>query len=197
MRTLTTLLLSTCFLLPCSYRDAAGQNLSIESRNGSQKITLNHRGISSFNIETRGKMELTDDDKDVKSMSSDGYLEINKTVFGNRRTLIVTPQGNGLKREYYEGRTLVAFEPEGRKWMNEVMPELVRSTTIGAESRVVRFYRKGGTKAVLDEIRIIESDYVKVRYANLLMEQNVTASDYASIVEFCDSNARDQSANGG
>src|SRR5271154_1614071 len=62
-------------------------------------------GYSSFNVEVRGQIELTDDDKDIKSMSSDGYLEVTKTVFGSRRALVITPQGNSLKREYYEGRT--------------------------------------------------------------------------------------------
>ena len=182
MKALTIVILSTCLLLPGCYHEAAGQGVNVQYGSGNRNTIWNRGGISNFNVETRGKIELTDDDKDVKSMSPDAYLEVNKTVFGSKRTLIVTPLGNGLKKEYYEGRTLVAFEPEGRKWMGEVLPELVRSTTIGAESRVARFFRQGSTKAVLDEIRIIESDYVKVRYANLLMEQNVPVADYASVV---------------
>src|SRR5882672_11048244 len=114
-------------------RSAKGQetSVSVSTKRDSEKTVWNHsNGMSSFNVEIRGKIELTDDDKDIKSMSSDGYLEINKTAFGSKRTLIVTPQGNALKREYYEGRTAVPFEPEGRKWMSEILPELVRTTTI-------------------------------------------------------------------
>ena len=135
---------------------AIGQDISIFSKNDNQKIVFNRGGLSSFNVETRGKIELSDDDKDIKSMSPDGYLEITKTVFGSKRTIVVSPQGNGLKREYYEGRTAVAFEPEGRKWLSEILPEILRSTTIGAESRVNRFYKQGGTKGVLDEITKLE-----------------------------------------
>ena len=139
-------------------------------------------GVSSFNVEMRGKIEVTDDDKDIKSISSDGYLEINKVTFGSRRTIIITPEGNGLKREYYEGREKLPFEPEGRKWLSEILPELLRSTTIGAESRVNRYYKKGGTNVVLSEINAIESDYVKAHYANILMGLNLPASDYPDII---------------
>ncbi len=148
------------------------------------KTVIRHsNGFNSFNVETRGKIELTDDDRDIKSMSPDGYLEITKTVFGSRRTLVITPQANGLKREYYEGRTSIPYEPEGRKWLAEIMPELIRSTTIGAESRVNRFYRQGGTNAVLREIAAMESDYVRYHYAKVLMNvPSITTKDYATII---------------
>lgn len=171
----------TLLFIACQLAPAYGQNLSISSKNGSTRTVYNRGGISSFNVETRGKFEVTDDDKDIKSMSPDGYLEINKTVFGSKRTIVVTPQGSGLKKEYYEGRTLVPFEPEGRKWLGEILPEIVRSTTIAAEGRVNRFYRQGGSKAVIDEIRIIESDYVKVHYANILMSLPLPATEFGAI----------------
>jgi hypothetical protein len=175
--------LSLIFLIAITGHFAAGQVISVRSTGNNEKTVWNHsNGISNFNVEVRGKIELTDDDKDIKSISSDGYLEINKTVFGSRRTLIVTPQGNSLKREYYESRTSMPFEPEGRKWMNEILPELVRSTTIGAEGRVNRFFKQGGANAVLGEINRLESDYVKAHYANLLMGLNVPAKDYATII---------------
>lgn len=127
-------------LLTTTVVEHYGQDTNIHDRN---KIVIRNRsGFSSFDVEVRGKVELTDDDKDIKSMSPDGYLEVRKTVFGSRRALVISPDGGGLKKEYYEGRTKVAFEPAGRQWMAEILPELVRSTTIGAESRVERFFKK-------------------------------------------------------
>lgn len=158
------------------------QDVSVYSSNNDSKVRYRFSSaLSDFNVESRGKFELTDDDKDIKSMSADGYLEITKTVFGSRRSIVITPQGNTLKKEYYEGRTAVAYEPEGRKWLSEVLPELVRSTTIGAESRVNRFYRQGGSKTVMEEITRIKSDYVKAHYANLLMGLPVPAKEYPTI----------------
>lgn len=157
------------------------RNESYSSNNDSRVKFRHSNGMTNFNVESRGKFELTDDDRDIKSMSSDGYLEITKTVFGSKRSVIISPQAGKMKYEYFEGRTQVAFEPDGRKWLSEILPELVRSTTIGAESRVNRFYRLNGTKGVLDEISKIESDYVKAHYANLLMDLPVPSKDYSTI----------------
>ena len=115
-------------------------------------------------------------------LKSKGYLEIKKTVFGSRRSLVIKPQGNSLKREYYEGRKLIPFEPDGRKWMAEIMPELVRSTTIGAETRVNRFYKSGGVNAVLGEVEKLESDHVKAHYTKILVGLGIQPRDYATIV---------------
>lgn len=161
---------------------SSGQSISVQSRNGTQKTTYNRGGMSSFSVETRGKMEVTDDDKDIKSMSADGYLEITKTVFGSKRTIVISPTSNGLKKEYYEGRSLVPFEPEGRKWLGEILPEILRATTIAAESRVNRIYRTSGVNGVLQEIRIIESDYVRAAYANYLVRLNQPAQNLPVIV---------------
>src|SRR5258708_19605796 len=156
--------------------------LEITSSSRNSRFTISHNGISNFNVEMRGKIQLTDDDKDIKSISSDGYLEITRVTFGSRRSIVMTPEGNGIKREYYEGRDKMDFEKEGRKWLSEILAELVRTTTIAADSRVNRFFKQGGTSAVLSEIGKLESDYVKSAYANLLMKQNVQAKDYPQII---------------
>lgn len=152
------------------------------SGNGSKITYKNTNGLNSFNIEVRGKIEVTDDDRDIKSISSDGYLEITKTSFGSRRTIKITAEGNSLKREYYEGRTQLPYEPEGRKWLSEILPEVVRTTTIAAESRVNRFYRKGGVPAVLNEIGALEGDYMRAHYANLLLKLPLTPKDHPAII---------------
>lgn len=156
--------------------------LEITTSNKTSRMTINENGFSNFNVEMRGKIDLTDDDKDIKSISPDGYLEITKVTFGSRRSIVITPQENGVKREYYEGREKMDFEKEGRKWLGEILPELVRTTTIAAEGRVNRFYKQGGSTAVLNEIGKLDSDHVKSAYANLLMKQNVAAKDYPLII---------------
>jgi hypothetical protein len=158
------------------------QESTVFSSSRSSKTTYKHsNGVSSFSVEIRGKIELTDNDEDIKSMSPDGYLEVTKTVFGSKRSIVITPQANGLKREYYEGRSSVPYEPEGHKWFSEILPELVRSTTIGAESRVNRFYKQGGSSSVVSEIKRLDGDHVKAHYASLLMKLNIPVSEYGAI----------------
>src|SRR5688572_21747625 len=94
------------------------------SGNDSKISYKNSDGFNSFNIEVRGTIEVTDDDRDIKSISPDGYLEITKTTFGSKRTIKISAEGSTVKREYYDGRTLVSYEPEGRKWLSEILPEV-------------------------------------------------------------------------
>ncbi|HCM74991.1 MAG TPA: hypothetical protein DIS90_01320 [Cytophagales bacterium] len=176
-------ILSALFIIVLTI-DHFGQEAKVWVQRDDNKIVIrNNNGLSSFDVELRGKIVLTDDDKDIKSMSPDGYLEVKKTVFGSRRTLIVMPEGNGLRKDYYEGRTKIAFEPSGRAWMAEILPELVRTTTIGAEGRVERFFKKGGPTAVLNEIDNLGSNYVKAKYADILMKESVNPRDYARIID--------------
>jgi hypothetical protein len=183
MNTLHIRLTTLICLLSIGAVMAQSTSTTISKNDG--KMTIRHNnGFQDFQVEMRGKMEISDDDKDIKSMSPDGYLEITKTTFGSRRTLVITSQGGNLKREYYEGRTSMPWEPEGRKWLAEIMPELLRSTTIGAESRVNRFYKQGGVNRVLSEITALESDYVAQHYADLLMKiSGVSQKDYPSIIK--------------
>jgi hypothetical protein len=140
--------------------------------------------VSDFNIECRGKIEVTDDDKDIKGISDDGYLEINKTVFGSKRTIIIESQGGGkIKKEYYEGRTKMDWETNGKAWLSEILPELVRSSTIGAEGRVNRFFKLGGATAVINEIGELSGDYTKGHYAKLLFTKNIPVADLPKVID--------------
>ncbi len=152
------------------------------SRNDSKTTYRSSDAFNSFNIEIRGTIEVSDDDRDIISMSNDGYFEVTKTSFGTRRTIKITREGSVLIKRYYEGRTEINFDPEGRKWLSEVLPEVVRTTSIAADSRVNRFFAKGGTQAVLNEIEAIKSDHVKSHYARLLMKKPVLEKDYEAVV---------------
>ena len=142
----------------------------------------NNSVLQDFNVEYRGDIELTDDDKDIKSISPGGFLEISKTTFGNRREIIIRESGGQLVREYYEGRTKVPFDPNGKAWLGDILPDLVRSTGIAARSRVNRFYKKSGVNGVMDEIEIIRSDYVKQIYAKELYQLPLTNAELASTI---------------
>ena len=138
----------------------------------------NSTGLLNFNIEHRGKIEVTDDDKDIKSISNDGYLEITKTVFGSKRSIKIESQGSGrLSKEYYEGRNKMDWDPHGKNWLSEILPEIVRSTTLAAEGRVDRIYGKNGSAGVLEELSELKSDFTRAHYAKLLLAKNIPSSE--------------------
>ena len=131
------------------------------------------KGSNKLDVEYDGRIEFTDDDKAIKSISRGGYLRIRSVSFGNRREILAEPNSDGtINYEYYEGRRRADFDAEGKEWLADVLLEVIRTTGIGAEGRVARFYKKGGVDAVLSEIDDIRSDYVSHIYLKVLLDEH-------------------------
>jgi len=173
------------FLLTPGLAQEASASLVKQSEETDGK-THRHKtsfGVYDFNVEYRGKIEISDDDQDIISLSDGGFVEISKTVFGSKRSIIMESLGGGkLKKEYYEGRTKMQWEPDGRKWLSEILPSIVRSTALGAESRINRYYKQGGVSAVMAEISRLEGDYTRYQYGKLLLEKEIVANELPSII---------------
>ena len=109
--------------------------------------------FSAYEIEYKGKIIVTADDKNIESISPDGYLKISKSSFGNSRTIEITSDSKGnLTKKYLDGRKEVAFNPDGQEWLEEILIDVIRKTGIGGKERIMRIYNKGGVRAVLNEI---------------------------------------------
>ena len=151
--------------------------------NGSTKIRYKSK-TNNFELEFKGDITISNDDKDIVGISKGGFIEIRKSSFGNRRRIVIEANSNGqLTKSYYVGRSEKNYNTEGKAWLAEILPEVVRTTTIGAESRVKRFYTKGGAAAVLSEIGNIKSDYVKSAYFKLLLKNKLSTSELVSLIK--------------
>lgn len=181
------IIITLIFLVLCQYT-LQSQSITTTKRGNKVSIkskgTHRHSGIfTDYTIEYEGDFVLSDDDTDVISVSRGGYLEISKTTFGSKRkVLIENGSGGKLEKTYYVGRKETPYDPEGKKWLAEVLPEIVRSTGIAAKSRVDRFYKKGGVSAVLDEIEELKGSYVKAMYAKILLDKDNLSGDELSNV---------------
>ncbi len=106
-----------------------------------------------FDLKYKGIIEVSNDDKMINSISPGGFVEINKTSFGNNRRLFIHADNTGtLTYEYYVGKSKTSFEPEGKKWLAEILPDIVKNSDLGIESRIRRIYNQKGLNAVLEEI---------------------------------------------
>ena len=111
-----------------------------------------------FDLKYKGIIEITEDNKMITGISADGFVEINKTAFGNNRRLFIHADDKGtITYEYYVGKTETAFNPEGKKWLAEILPDIVKRSDLGVESRVRHLYQKKGLRAVLDAIEDLPS----------------------------------------
>ena len=126
-----------------------------------------------FEVNYRGDIEFADDDSDVSRMSPGGYLRIKDgRRFGTDNSVeFRAGSGGAIERRFWVSGQERPFDPEGRKWLAEVLPKFIRQSGIGAKSRVARFMKSGGAPAVLAEISRIEGSWAKRVYFTELFNQ--------------------------
>ncbi len=178
-------LLLVGFLLAPDTTAAQRRSTSVNiKRDGKTTISIKNGFGNNFSIEYKGDITLSDDDTDIVAISPGGYMEIRKSAFGNRRRIFIEPENSGkLVKKYYVGGSQRSFDAEGKKWLAEILLEVVRTTTLGAEKRVNRLYKKGGYYQVLKEVDKIYSDYVQAKYIKLLLDKNLDEKGLIATLE--------------
>ncbi|HXJ40056.1 MAG TPA: hypothetical protein VNH18_12335, partial [Bryobacteraceae bacterium] len=131
-------------------------------------------GSRRLEVSARGTVEFTDDDRDVKSLSPDGYFRIEENyllLFSGRR-YEVTADGTGrLTRTYFDHDRAKPLDGQGQAWLMGIMPEVIRKTGLGAVPRLQRILKQGGPSAVLSEISRIRDDEPKRIYLQELINR--------------------------
>ena len=75
------------------------------------------------------------------------------------------------------------WDPEGRQWLADRLPSLVRRSGLAVESRTRRILSTSGVNGVLEEITLLESDYVRrLYYRELLRTGSLDAATVARVV---------------
>lgn len=130
-----------------------------------------------FTVAVRGTIELTDDDRDVSRLSPDGSLTIaegdwlRRWFLGGRR-VVLRARGDGtIERQFFSAGRERPYDPEGARWLADVLPRLVRATGLAADARVARILRTEGVTGVLADISRLDTDHVRVTYFVSLIEQ--------------------------
>lgn len=185
IRMSTLLLIFSLMSLPVSWTQSTTSTVrafSVTEEDNKHEITIKRDG-STFNVQINGYITLSDDDRDVVAISDGGYLRISKSAFGSKRRIQIEASRSGqLTKKYFVGWRERDYEPEGRQWLSEVLPEVVRSSGVGAEDRVNRIYERGGMNALASEIGRLESDYVKALYIELAMCKKLSQSEMNQLV---------------
>jgi hypothetical protein len=117
----------------------------------------NNDSFENFEVEYKGKIVVTNDDKDILSISPGGFFTITKSSFGNKRKIYISADNNGrLTKEYFEGKSKKDFNKDGKEWLSDILPDLVLQTGISAEERIERLARKSFL-AVLNELEKLDN----------------------------------------
>jgi len=129
-------------------------------------------GWTSLSVKVDGAIEFTDDDRDVKSLSPGGHFRVEEGTWLSGRAYDVKADSAGnLTKTYSVGWSAKPLDPEGRAWLDRLLPQMIRDSAIGAGPRVMRILRQGGPQAVITEIGLIHSDGSKRIYLEQLFSQ--------------------------
>ena len=113
-------------------------------------ITRNSNwNLEKLKISTNGELTFNDNYTDIIEVSDDGYLKISMVSFGMKRKLYVSSDEGRVVYRYFEGSKEISFEPKGREWMKEILPDVIRNSGIDLENRVNKMYQKKGVTAIV------------------------------------------------
>ena len=124
-------------------------------RHGPREVTVN----------ILGDVEFADDDRDVKRLSSDGYLLIEESVLLDSKAVEFSlGPGDAVRRRVLFNGEEAPFDSEAQTWLTRILPEVLRQTGIGAAERAARILDTQGFEAFLDEVLNLPRDRVVARY---------------------------------
>lgn len=157
----------------------ARNSISITSHNGSHEMrVIIDDDRHDLSLDAKGKIEFTADETDIASLSAGGTATLEEKRDGTTRRVEFAERDGKLERRYFVDRREQPFDAGGRTWLAALLPDLIRESGFGADTRVQRIYANGGAKAVLAEIDRIHSDYVRGLYLGLLVKEGpLSAAD--------------------
>ena len=180
-------LLTVMVMVGIVFSSQAQYTTSTINKNG--KSTFKMENIADgYKVEYRGEFKLSDDDTDITSVSRGGYIEISKSSFGRSRKVKIEADGDELIRQYYIGFLERDYDPEGKEWLAEIIPELIRYTTLAAEYRVDRIYANKGASGLIKDIKLMKGDHVTTTYLSLAFQKDLTDQELSQFLTLIGNN---------
>jgi hypothetical protein len=142
----------------------------------------------SSRVEVRytGAIAVSDDDRDILEITPRDYLSIIEEGFGFGVAKKLELRGRAdktIERKYIVDGRETPYEPEGKAWLEEMLPDVVRRSGLAAQARLERILKAQGVAGVLAEISLLESDFVKRVYFSILFEKaNLAGADLAQAI---------------
>ena len=118
-------------------------------------------------VNIRGQIGFNENEDDVVSLSR--AAEIVQTAGGLVRRIEFTPTAQGVTRLYSVNGSPAVLDAEGRAWLAQVIPQVLREAGLDTANRVNRLLAKGGVALVLNDIERIQSDFARSRYLQHLV----------------------------
>ena len=176
-------------LPPCDRkagRDDGSHTNLINSENGSKSWVVRWSdGDCSYDMEARGEVKFNRDVTDIESISSGGSFTLEQHIGDDTKRLVVRPRNDGtLERSYSENGARHEFDAAAREWFAAALIALDRQTGFAVDQRVPALLERGGVDAVLQEVKLVETDYARRRYyTKLLSMRQLDRTQVKRVVE--------------
>ena len=153
-------------------------HVSIENGRVTQ-MKVSHRNDDlkmSIEAELEGEIQFNDEETEILKFPEDSRLEI-EVDDGDERKIVIERDGDSaIKYSYYQDGRKRPFDPAAKQWFASILPTFFRVTGINAQERVARIKAKSGNKGVLDEVALIDGDYIQRLYMITLFESSTLSN---------------------
>lgn len=176
----------TAILLTQSCRNNNSFGRHVFSDDGDKKTTIRiNDEFGSIKIECKGDIRFTDDDRGIASISEGGYVRYTR----DGEKLVVEPRDGGMIYKVNSGDVMTQLDENGKQFLASAVKVMI-SQGIDAQGRVQRIYAQGGSQRVLEEVKDLQSDYIKRLYLEYLFSRNtmtknellITAQEISTLI---------------
>lgn len=131
-------------------------------------------------IKYSGRIAFSDDETSFKSITPGGYINFRK----NEDRVIAKSNKQGMiSYELSESDNKLTLDSNGKKLIAEAVKELI-ALGIDATERMERIYKKGGNRALMNELGNLKNDNVKRMYfEHILKFDSLSADDLAILAK--------------
>jgi hypothetical protein len=135
-----------------------------------------------------GKTRLSDDEKSIIEITPGGYLKFRE----NDTTLKAESNLQGeITYTLYNGRENLSLNDSGRRFVAVVLQKMI-AMGFYSEGRAERIYKKGGARALLEELPRLRMDNAKGPYVDLLFKSDsLTKDEMSSLIKLMDESGND------
>jgi hypothetical protein len=133
-------------------------------------------------IHTTGEVRFNDDDE-IGYVEPGARMTIEEEASGQPdRRVEYRGTGGGVQRAFFREGHEVRPDADDEAWIRRALLRAVRESGVHAAERTARIYHRGGTAAVLEEIRQIGSDGSKTAYYTALLRQPLRPAETARVL---------------
>lgn len=176
---LFTYFFAAALILSCASQKN-GTSISYSDDNGGKgqhSISITDEN-GSLELKYSGEIVFNEAETSIKNISPDGFIRYKS----NGQKFEAEPTGNGhVEYAINGGSKTIALSNEEAVLVAKAIKTMI-AYGIGAGDRVERMFKKGGSEAVLNEVRNLKGDFVKSIYLDYLLNTNsLTAGDMTTI----------------